>query len=403
MPDGYMQLLIGATILILPAALFAFVLRRARLFGQGSDVAAAVVGGVLWGVLAGPAVFARSWPEVYERTFVGGEIQRETLQRLRRDQAIELAVLQSSGATPEAVDEQRLLHAAGREPAENALQDALDDRRRAFDLLGLTLAALTMALAIVLRLARPMRCPGADGRPAILAGAAVALVPSAVGGLAASIGTGAGGLGSLAFGVCLGAGWLAPSVRARLLGPAGRSPALDTTCLASAAAGWLTVGATAKSLWALLVGLASALAGRPGGRVWGRRAERAIRSLLFALVAPGLCALAASRVDPYAVGIVGAFWIAAGLAIVIASDGRWTTIFAAWRFQRPDEPRRAAAQRASAYVLSGVGLSQCAAAFTLHTAGALREIDLAALLLSAITLESAAGLYRILARYGADD
>lgn len=403
MPDGALSIVVGVAGLILPAAVLALVMRHARLFGRGSDIAAAVAGGVLWGVLAGPGVFGRSWPEVHHRVFVGGENQRETLQRLRREQAIELAVLQSSGATPEAVDEQRLLHSADSEPAEAALRDALADRRRVFDFTGLAFAASTIGLGIALRLSRPMRCPASDGRTALLAGLSAVLIPAAVGALAASVGTGAGGLASLSFGACVGVGWVVPSVRTRLVGAAGRAPTSDTACLTAASVGWLAVGALGKSILAFIGGLCAAVAGRPAGRKWGRGVTRAIRALLYGLFAPGACAFAASRVDPYAVGVVGSFWIAAGIAIVISSDGRWTMIYAAWRLQRPEEPRRLAAQRASAYVLSGAGLSQCTAAFTLHAAGLIREIDLAALLLAAVTLESAAGLYRILARNSSDD
>ncbi len=402
MPDGSLWIVVGAVALLLPASLIAALLVRARVFGRGSEVAAAVVGGVLWGVLAGPGVFGRSWPDIHQQVFVGGEVQRETLQRLRRDQAIELAVLQTSGATIEAIDEQRARHGAERGPAELALSTALEGRRRAYDLLAGTLAALVVFLAVAVRLSRPMRCPGSAGRPGLVAGLGAAIVPAVVSAVALAIGCGSSAIGSLAFGACMGAGWAVPSARARLLGRAGRSPVLDVACLASAGLGWLATGATAKSLWALIGGLSTLVSGRPSGKQWGRGPTRLARALLFGLVAPGACACAAARIDPYAVGELGVFWIAAGIAIVASGDGRWTSVYAAWRIQQPGEPRRHAAQRASAYVLSGVGLAQCAAALTLHGAGVLRDIDLAAILLAGVTLECAAGLYRLLGRNGAD-
>lgn len=400
MLDSFPVIAGGVALIVVPATLFAAVLRRARVFGRGSEVAAAVVGGAIWGVLVGPGVMGVSWPDTYQQVFVGGQVQRETLQRLHREQAIELAVLQSSGATLEAVSEQRDSHSVERTPAEHALREALDSRSGVWDTVATVGAVTCVGLGLLLRLSRRSRCPGTGGRPSLLAGLAASLVPGTVGGVGLALGTGAAVWTSLAFGAVLSAGWILPSSRARLVGRAGREPSLDATCTVSSSVGWLGLAAGAKAVWPALGALGAWLMWRQSGARWARPVRRGARLALYGIVAPCVSACALSRIDPYAVIDEGSFWIAAGIAVIVGADGRWTCVFAVWRRMRPAESWRLAAERASAFALSGIGLGQCIAVVTLAAAGVLREIDIAALVLGAATLECAAGLYRVVSRVG---
>ncbi len=387
----------GAALIVLPAALFAAVLRQARVFGKGGDIAAAVVGGAIWGVLVGPGVMGRSWPDIHQRLFVGGETQRETLQRVRRDQAIDLAVLQSSGATPEAVHEQRARHASDRTHVERALDDALRSRAETWNAFGVWAAVTCVFLGLLARLGTRARCPAADGRPALVAGLCSSLGPGLVGGAGVAVGTGSGAWGGAAFGTAVGVGWLVPSVRARLAGAKGRDGTLDTTCTAAAGVGWLAIATTGRAMWAAFACIGTWLAWRQTVGGWSRAKRRSARALLYGVAAPAVATCTVFQVDPFIVLDQGAFWIGAGIAIVVGGDGRWTAVFATWRAMRPRESWRSAADRASAYTLSGVGLAQCIAIVAITPSGLLRSVDIAALALGAVAIECAAGLYRVVA------
>lgn len=398
MSDAFLMTLAGAALIVVPAALFAAVIRKARLFGPGGDVAAAVVGGVLWGMVVGPGVMGRTWIGVHERLYVGGETQRETLRRLVRDQAIELAVLKSSGATEEAVTEQRVRHAAERQPSERAVRAALESHERRWNRLIVGLAATCVALAILLRAGARPRCPGSDGRAALIAGLVASLVPALAGAVGLAVGTGSSWGTSAAFGAAVGAGWIIPSVRARWSGREGRRASLDASAIVASSLGLLAIGVIGRSVWAAVAGTAAWFAWRQAGRRWRRPFTRCMRFGLYSIAAPGLIAAIAARVDPYKVLGLGAFWIAAGVAIVVGGDGRWTCVFGVWRWARRGEHWRRAADRASAYTLSGVGFAQCLGAGVLASTGALRESDVGALLLGATCVECAAGLYRAVSR-----
>jgi hypothetical protein len=77
------------------AAILAWWLRRA-----GLPAGHSVLGGILAGMLLGPTIFGRAVPDQFERWFLGGAAQRETLDSLISRQGADLTVARHKGFSP---------------------------------------------------------------------------------------------------------------------------------------------------------------------------------------------------------------------------------------------------------------------------------------------------------------
>lgn len=71
----------------------------------GGRSSSAVLGGVLAGLILGPAVLGRAWPRAQELLFVGGVEAREAIADLERERGAAASALSATGVTGTALDE----------------------------------------------------------------------------------------------------------------------------------------------------------------------------------------------------------------------------------------------------------------------------------------------------------
>lgn len=384
---------------LLPAIALAWLMRAGRLLGGGASVCA-VVGGLIAGVLVGPGVLGRVAPDLYEAVFTGAVAERETRQRLGREQAIEVAVMRSSDVTSEALTELQEMHARAMAGPADAERRALADRADTINAVGVGLAAAALILPYLLRAAGASRraMPPIDRLTARSAGLLTFALPA--GAVAAAM---VGLLGmdwrlAAAFGGAAATGWAAPGLRARRMGRLAREPKTDQASSAALGGAMLLSAGATSAVW-LAIGAIPGLAGlrRIGGSRFPRRVRRALHAAVYAVIAPGVCAAAAMRVDPYTlIGAGGAaLWIAIAIAVVASTDGRWCGATLAWLAADAKRGIGPAMERATAHLASGVGVAQCALALALAALAGLGEAPIFALLIGAALAELSAGAYRL--------
>jgi len=90
---------IGILLPLLGAAAAFLMLRRALPAGRGATA------GLIAAILLGPDVLGRTAPDFFERSFTGGRIERQNLERTLRTHAAELLAAETAGVDPDAIDE----------------------------------------------------------------------------------------------------------------------------------------------------------------------------------------------------------------------------------------------------------------------------------------------------------
>lgn len=391
--------LAALAVALLPAMALAWLMRAGRLLGGGASVCA-VVGGLIAGVLVGPGVLGRVVPDFYESVFTGAVAERETRQRLGREQAIEVAVMRSSDVTSEALTELQEMHVRAMTGPAEAERRALADRADTIDAVGVGLAAAALILPYLLRAAGASRraMTPIDRLASRSAGLLSLALPA---GAAAAAMVGLLEMDwrlAAAFGGAGATGWAAPGLRCRRLGRLAREPRTDQASSAALGGAMLLSAGATSAVW-LAIGAIPGLAGlrRIGGSRFPRRLRRTLHAAVYAVIAPGVCAAAAMRVDPYAlIGTGGtALWIAILIAVVVSTDGRWFGATLAWLAADAKRGLRPAMERATAHLASGVGIAQCTLALTLAALAGLGQAPLLALLIGAALVELSVGAYRL--------
>jgi len=391
--------LAALAVALLPAMALAWLMRAGRLLGGGASVCA-VVGGLIAGLLVGPGVLGRVAPDIYEAVFTGAVVERETRQRLGREQAIEVAVMRSSDVTNEALTELQAMHARAMAGPAEAERRALADRADTIDAVGMGLASAALILPYLLRAAGASRraMPPIARLTARAAGLLALALPA---GAAAAAMVGLLGMDwrlGAAFGGAAATGWAAPGLRCRRMGRWAREPRTDQASSAALGGAMLLSAGATSAVW-LAIGAIPGLAGlrRIGGSRFPRRVRRTLHAAVYGVIAPGVCASATMRVDPYAlIGAGGAaLWIAIAIAVVASTDGRWCGATLAWVVAEPKHGLGPAMERAAAHIPSGVGVAQSALALALAALAGLGEAALFALLIGAALAELSAGAYRL--------
>ncbi|MCC6908372.1 MAG: hypothetical protein IT430_10560 [Phycisphaerales bacterium] len=137
--------------ILIPAAaavLLTLLLRAAGL------ARAAIVGGLVAGVLVGATVLGRAAPDVHERWFVGGAAERQALEKLRSRQGADVEALQATDVSEIAIDELLAQHRTERKEAAAAHEAAMRQHQR-WRMQTLAIAALTLLVACSPRSRRP--------------------------------------------------------------------------------------------------------------------------------------------------------------------------------------------------------------------------------------------------------
>lgn len=342
---GLLQVLLCA----LPAAGLA---RLLRLSGSpGGRRGAAIVGGLIAGLLIGPGVFGRVSPAWYEAVFVGAVRERAGLRAEVDRQHVEREALEAAGVTDVAVEEQeRAVHAPRRAEARRRADHASGEHRARMDIVSGALCAAFVLLALPSACARTGRLWRRTGEHAINSrwlgarrGVVVTLLGASVPGFVAW--------------------WLLRDMRLALgIGAAFAMPglaALPCGLFIACASGMLiAAGAGVVGLWTApvtMVGVAAfvSLALCVGSERTGRAAKRGENERRWAegLVLPTITALLVATIDPYAVVGTPVFAWFAVLSVLWSGDGRWLTWKAAgWSWTRGAEMVNAGASAAQLLV-----------------------------------------------------
>lgn len=326
------DVLLGMTLAALAAAVVAWILRGAGI--AGGRPAAAVVGGLIAGVLLGPAVLGQSAPRLHERLYVGGIPERHALESLLARQAADRLALQAAPSGAADPDELRARHAAEQAPLVDALNAARAQHRSRLGTAAAALLAAGIGLAA-----------WCGRRPAGLASAplAAAIALGAELGVMVLIGRFFGlpwGLtvGLAATGAC---GSAFAGVPMRWVPRAGRSaPALTTGVWAFVLACAAIVLAADPGRWpaallpagAMLIGLIAGGAARRG-----QSARRAVRAALANAIIPAAVAVAALHVEWWRFADDGRAWPLVLTVTLVAGNAAIVGLWLALR-RIPDPP-----------------------------------------------------------------
>lgn len=368
-----------------PAWGLARLLRAARCPGGRSG--AALVAGLVVGLLLGPAVMGRVKPDWQEPLFLGGVTQAGAFRAEIDLQRLERRALQESGVTGVALDEHdRVVMAPKRAELQEVLDRARTEHRAAIQLIQSVLCGVIVMLTIPAACARSGRLWRRTGEHAINTrwrDASRGLLGTV---LAASIPA------ALAWWLLrdwkLAAGVAAAlSVPGLVVLPCGLFIACASGAgLAACAAmvGLWTVPATIVGVMAF-VGLALCVGSERTGRA-SRRGERELR-VAYTVVLPALVSLAVVTIDPRGVAVTGLFIWLGVLAVLWSSDGRWL----AWHLAGSSWTR------AGEMVSAGAAVAQLIVALACGWAGAPDGV-VAALIAGCLMIELTSGVRSTLAR-----
>src|SRR4051812_16613534 len=137
-PDVLTALSVSLATLLGLSVLLTLGLRAVRL--PGGRPAAAVLGGILAGLVLGPGVLGQLAPDWYEQTFVGGATERRALEEL----AAERRALVASDVSAEAVREFDRDHNHERQRLDLARRKAMAAFRQPLDVAGVTMLSVAM-------------------------------------------------------------------------------------------------------------------------------------------------------------------------------------------------------------------------------------------------------------------
>ncbi|MEO1128617.1 MAG: hypothetical protein AAFX05_02790 [Planctomycetota bacterium] len=370
------------------AAALAWTLRVAG--APGGRHGAAVLGGVVAGILFGPGVLGNVAPDPHERIFIGAMESREELRQAERQSRIDIEALRAIDASPAAIDEAILDQNASLEPLRAAADEDLLDHRRALAI-GLTVVICTSLLlsAPLLRRGVPRRddeapMPLSTAAPAgALATVAAMLLPMAIAVALMRLDRPA----AIGFAACCAI----PGLGIALGASTWRICAVAILLIA-AVLGWL--------LWdgpALLVVIGATMIAAVVIGPWMPSWRRFASGVNAAFVMPLLCAWSMARCDPQLLADSRVFWIGAIVGILLASDGRWVAIALARRFFAPSATQRIWTRSAAA-VNAGAGFASLITSLLLHWEGLIGTDVLAAVLVGVLTIETTRSVRPRLAR-----
>lgn len=383
--DQALPIALALLIAAAAAAALAWLLRGAGI--AGGRPAAALVGGLLAGILLGPAVFGHVAPGAFERLYRGGVAERLALRQTNARHRAELAAASITGPAPGALAEVFARHNAERAPLERALNQAVAAHRRRLTAAGAGLLALTLLLA-----AWASRPPRFESRAVILAPLAVAGEIALIGGIAWYF-LDADPWVALAIALPGAAGSIFAGLPLRWVPARGRTP----PALAAAAATYLLA-------MALLLAVAPAQ-GRPIAAAlllapvlgWTLRraapalrpSRRLARGALLWIALPTAVAVAALHIEWGILGDDTRILLAIPLLMFLSGNGAFAGFAAAWHAASPPLTNPAPVETILDWLAGGYNATQACATLAILAAGAadpatpLGSAAVAALLLSA--------------------
>lgn len=368
----------------------------------GGAPAAAVVAGVLVGLLLGPGVLGHLSPQWYHRLVGGAWAEADALTQLREAHRSAYEALAATGATEVALEELVESQTQALVAAERRYLDARRGKDRAAGAVSLALVAIGLLSG-----GWSMRRWGSGERveaerTAGLVGAVAGAIMAAA---CAAIPTALVLIWLMdvpvRFAVGVGSAVAAGSVLPALVwrggttsraGPTAVRAAAMLSVLAAAMLAWASP--TECTLWMLLPAL-----GLGAGVVLhrcvpiGRWMRRMLRAVLVGGVLPGLTAVLAARVDPARVVSEPAALIVLAVGLVTAGDGQF---FGAWlglQAMGSSAERARAARIAIDLVGAGVAPTQLIFATVLLACGALAgdapstSVALGLILVNAVVIE----------------
>jgi len=133
------------TLLLLIPLVFALVLKMAKLRGWS------MIGGVIGGILLGPAVFGSIAPDYWEGIFRGGELEHTQLVQLERQQHADVIAATSVGSNEIVLKQMQEEHHVNRTAAHNRWEEAKWNDQR-------TIRDYAIALVVLILLSGSLRC-----------------------------------------------------------------------------------------------------------------------------------------------------------------------------------------------------------------------------------------------------
>ena len=376
------------------SALVAWVLRRARV--PGGWTAAAMLGGVVVGLLAGPGVMGRVAPETHRALFVGGVKESRELEGLAASHEAERAALKSAGVTPEAIQEHASTQREELKWPRMALETAERVRSELLWWIGSLLAIVYCVIVLGPRV-MPVRRVSSSARSGEsersrasawrhagvgLCGGVVCVLPPA---LALHLIGGVAVPPSVMFGVALGC--CAVPLRG------SRAIVLSASFGVAASAVLLMTAGVSTSLGLPAVCLAMLVALGPG-----RLPSESIGLLRIglALVLPLVTALLTLGPDlrTLATDQAREFWTCLIVALLWSSDGRWGGYWLAWRLVGGHGSRSTAWRDATTITNAGAGVVQVLIAALLASTGEFSDSMIAGALLGGLIVEMTRGARR---------
>lgn len=380
----------------------ASMLRWARI--PGGAPAAAIVGGLIAGLLIGPGVAGRVAPTLHERVLVGGARERLAIESLQGRHAAERTALSATGVTPAAledlVEQQHEELRAVRETHESAIE-----RHRAladWGVIVLLSIALAMAAWSARRFARPHATWASDS--GVVAAAFLAV---AVAGVTTAVVMGwmfdAPAKQGLAVGGAVAAGSAFAGLPMRWIPAMGRIRAVRGFGVLGMviAAGFVALAVRDEKLaWLIVpamafgVGTIAAAAKQASGR-----SRRRVFNCAMFLVLPTAAAYATYRLDlSLLTGWQPVLLVV--FAALTAGDGHFIGAWLGIQIFAPDDQRMVSHALCVEFATSGVGLTQVCFAVVLIAADVispetrLGAAALALILSNAAMIELTSGLSR---------
>ena len=378
--DLWLWSLYGAVLCVGTSVLFASVLRIARI--PGGPPAAAIAGGLVAGILLGPAVLQQVDPDLGQRLFAGAMAEQESFDKLQVQQRAELTALQSVDATPEVIETTLKGHAEAITPVLLTLREAQAAARARLATFLLPLLGLAILLGAWTTIPRHKARSMTDG-----SALAVALFMVAFAALPVAL------IlrwifkmpfeEALAVGAAVGAGSMFAGLPVRPQTRSAGDPHIRLTTLLAA------VFATGLLAWALpmpatrwlILPVGAAVVGFMLGLVApARRVGRRIsRGLVLGVLLPPLATFVALQLDP---ALVLGNWrpiVVILLGFFTAGDGHFIGAWLSVQAFGVDHQRKYPHRHAVELVGAGTGLTQICFAFILcasttiqphHTTGA---------------------------------
>ncbi len=301
------------TLLLVVPFVFAALLRWAR------SPASAMLGGIVGGILLGPAVLGHLDPGMWDRVFNGGTEERAALETtIRRQEADERAAA-AVGVDAGVLALMRAEHATAIEQAKADINAAQWHSQRPLRSYGMTLVALALFVGARRRTSAGTATPGTAASVGIWA----SLLPGGVVAACAFWFWDASPPVAVAAGACLAAGpWTlatweratadrAEEGGASLMLRCGRVAWIVASC-AAVLAGWRLMGASAIIWLAPLAALPFGWCLAPGRRKW-------INSAIDWIVIPSMVTCSIVLIDPMD---AVRFWPIL-IILLLSGDGRW--------------------------------------------------------------------------------